>query len=349
MESLLVARPATHSAAPTTLKQLAGLTALVGHTPLLALDLLLDGAKRTIYSKCEWKNLTGSIKDRMALHILRSAYADGSLQRGDRIVEATSGNTGISFSALGGALGHAVLIYMPNWMSSERIRLIESYGAEVRLVSKEEGGFLGSIAMAEATAREQRGTFLPRQFSNHANVEAHRDSTAPELCGQLARHGLLPDAFVAGVGTGGTVMGVGSYLQQHFPRTRVHPVEPAESPTLTVGSKVGHHRIQGISDEFVPKIVKLHTLDAVLPVHDGDSILMAQRLSRELGLGVGISSGCNLLAAVQVAAEMQENCVVTTVFADDNKKYLSTDLMREEPIRENYWTPRIELLGLRVL
>lgn len=349
METLLAGRSVAHRVPPAKMKQLGGLDALVGQTPLLAIDLLLDGAMRTVYSKCEWKNLTGSIKDRMALHILRSAYEDGSLQPGDRIVEATSGNTGISFSALGGALGHPVLIFMPNWMSQERIRLIESYGAEVRLVTREEGGFLGSIAMAEMIASRERETFLPRQFSNCANVEAHCSSTGPELCAQLARHGLVPDAFVAGVGTGGTVMGVGRYFQKHLPGTRVHPVEPAESPTLTVGSKVGHHRIQGISDEFVPEIVKLHTLDAVLPIHDGDSILMAQRLSRELGLGVGISSGCNFLAAVRVAAEMQEDCVVTTVFADDNKKYLSTDLMREEPVRERYWTPRIELLGMRVL
>ena len=186
-------------------------------------------------------------------------------------------------------------------MSSERIRLIESYGAQVRLVSKEEGGFLGSIAMAEAMALSSPNVFLPRQFSNAANVSAHRTGTAPELCTALARHGLRPDAFVAGVGTGGTIMGIGGYLQEHYPGVRIHAVEPAESPTLSTGVKVGRHRIQGISDEFIPSIMDLPSLDRILAISDGDSIRMAQQLASRLGLGVGISSGCNLLAAIRVA------------------------------------------------
>ncbi|MDE1176763.1 MAG: cysteine synthase family protein [Edaphobacter sp.] len=329
--------------------QLEALSRLVGHTPLLEIALTIDGEPRRVFTKCEWKNLTGSIKDRMALHILREAYASGALRPGDCIVEATSGNTGISFSAMGRALGHKVVIFMPDWMSQERIRLMRSYGADVRLVSKAEGGFLGSIAMAEATAASSPNIFLPRQFSNLANVEAHRCGTALELCQQLATLDLRPDAFVAGVGTGGTVMGVGSYLREHVPHATVHPIEPAESPTLSTGTKVGHHRIQGISDEFIPQIVQLDRLDRTLAVSDGDAIRMAQRLCNELGLGVGISSGANLIGAVEVALAMGPDAVVATVFADDNKKYLSTDLTAEEPIREAHLTQRIQLLGMRVI
>jgi cysteine synthase A len=285
----------------------------------------------------------------MALHILRRAYEEGRLEPGGRIVEATSGNTGIAFSALGRALGHPVTIFMPDWMSVERKQLIASYGAEIIGVSREAGGFLGSIRMSEEFAAREPGAFLPRQFSNAANVEAHARTTGPEIWLQLAEAGLSPDAFVAGVGTGGTVMGVGRCLRRRRSSVRVHPVEPAESPTLSAGHKVGRHRIQGISDEFIPAIVDLAELGAPIAVGDGDSILMAQKLACELGLGVGVSSGCNFLAAVRVQEELGPEAVVVTVFADDNKKYLTTDLLREEPLRPGYLAPEIQLTGIRVL
>jgi cysteine synthase A len=177
-------------------------------------------------------------------------------------------------------------------------------------------------------------------------VEAHASGTGSEIREQLGAMGLQADAFVAGVGTGGTVMGVGHALRRCNPAVKIHPVEPAESPTLSTGHKIGKHRIQGISDEFVPAIVDLSSLDEVLPLADGDSILMAQKLASSLGLAVGISSGCNFLAAVAAQERLGPDAVVVTVFADDNKKYLSTDLMREEPLRQDYVTPRIELLGL---
>jgi cysteine synthase A len=303
----------------------------------------------TVCAKAEHLNLSGSIKDRMALHILERAYADGTLRAGDRSVEATSGNTGIAFAALGSALGHQVVIYMPDWMSRERMDLIRSYGAEVVSISKEQGGFLGSIDCCRKLADEHQAVFLPRQFENEANVEAHAKGTGPEIVQQLRRAGMTPDAFVAGVGTGGTIMGVSQALRCAWPGVRCHPVEPAESPTLTTGYKVGSHRIQGISDEFIPEIVRLAEIDDVLAVHDGDSILMAQAIARRLGLAVGISSGCNFLAAVQAGIACHGNPVVTTVFCDDNKKYLSTGLLREEPVREGYMAPEIELLDLRVL
>ena len=327
-------------------QELAALSRLVGNTPLLGIQCRFRGRLRTIYAKCEQMNLTGSIKDRMALHILKQAYARGELHTGDTIAEATSGNTGISFAALGRALGHPVTIFMPDWMSRERKDLIRSYGADIVPVSKEQGGFLGSIRMAEKFAVSHNDVFLPRQFSNEANVEAHAIGTGPEIWAQLDSIGVKAHAFVAGVGTGGTVMGVAGFARARDARVRVHPVEPAESPTLSTGHRVGKHRIQGISDEFIPALVDLASLDEIITVHDGDSILMAQKLASTLGMAVGISSGCNFLAALLAQDKLGSDAVVVTVFADDNKKYLSTDLMREEPECDAYLTPEVELHGI---
>ncbi len=319
---------------------------LVGNTPMLAVDFRYRGSRRVIYAKQESLNLTGSIKDRMALVILERAEEEGALRPGTRIAEATSGNTGISFSALGRALGHPVTIFMPDWMSQERISLISSFGADIVLVSKQQGGFLGSIAQSEALAASNPDVFLPCQFSNAANVEAHRRTTGPEIALQLTKAGLKPDAFVAGVGTGGTVMGVGEHLRLHAPKIKVHPLEPAESPTMSTGHKIGSHRIQGISDEFIPAIVKLDQLDEIIAVHDGDAILMAQALAH-IGLAEGISSGANFLGALTVQNQLGADAVVVTVFADSNKKYLSTDLLRPEPVRAGYLSPDVELIGFR--
>jgi cysteine synthase A len=322
-----------------------GLGHMIGNTPLLALRYAYRGQPGTLYAKAENLNMTGSIKDRMALHILRHGYLTGRISRGAPIAEATSGNTGIAFAAVGRALGHPVTIFMPDWMSQERKDLIRSLGAEVRLVSREEGGFLGAIRLSEEYAQATPGAFLPRQFENADNVAAHEQTTGPEIWWQLRFHGLLPDAFVAGVGTGGTVMGVGRFLRKMRPELRVHPLEPANSPTLTTGHKVGKHRIQGISDEFIPPIVALDTLSPVVSVDDGDAILMAQKLACELGLGVGISSGANFLGAVAVQNELGPDSVVVTVFPDDNKKYLSTDLLREEPRKDGFLAPDVALLA----
>ena len=330
--------------------RLRGLRVLVGNTPLLAVEFSVNrGEPRRLYAKAESLNLTGSIKDRMALHILRQAWESGELKAGSLIVEATSGNTGISFCAVGRALGHPVTIFMPEWMSAERIALIRSFGATIRLVSREEGGFLGCIARAEELAATTPGAFLPRQFANDENSEAHFRTTGPEIWAQLRNEGLVPDAFVAGVGTGGTIMGTGRYLRSVRPSIRLHPVEPANSPTLTTGHKVGKHRIQGISDEFIPAIVRLEELDRVLAVDDGDAILMAKKLVGELGLAVGISSGANFLAALQAQDDLGPQAVVATVFPDSNKKYLSTDLLRDEPVKPEHRSPQVQLLGFRAI
>lgn len=325
-----------------------GLSSLLGNTPLLAIDFLFGGAKRTIYAKAEHLNLSGSIKDRMAFHIIRKGYAKGTLKPGDRIAEATSGNTGIAFSAIGRALGHPVTIFMPEWMSIERIKLIRSLGAEIVLVTKEHGGFLGSIQMSKDLAASAPNIFLPCQFSNEDNTEAHYLTTGPEIWHQLQLRGIQPDAFIAGVGTGGTVMGIGRFLKEKYPSVKIHPLEPNSSPVMATGGKVvGEHRIQGIGDDFIPPIVDLDFLDDIVGVDDGDSIIMAQKLAGELGLAVGISSGANFIGALMLQEQLGKDAVVVTVFSDDNKKYLSTDLMRDEPIRPKYLAPRVKLLGAR--
>jgi len=327
--------------------RLNGLGHWTGNTPLLAIDFSFDGKRRVLYAKAENLNMTGSIKDRMAYHVLRRGYERGTLQPGAMIVEATSGNTGIAFSAFGRALGHPVTIFMPDWMSQERKDLIRSLGAKVRLVSKEEGGFLGSIRLAEEYAASLERSFLPRQFSNEDNVDAHYRTTGPEIWWQLRWQGLRPDAFIAGVGTGGTIMGAGRYLRQMNPAVKLYPLEPSNSPTMSTGHKVGKHRIQGISDEFIPPIVDLTRLDRVVAVDDGDSIIMAQKLAAEIGVAVGISSGANFLGALMVQNEIGPDAVVVTVLSDDNKKYLSTDLLREEPVKAGFLGPRIALHGFR--
>lgn len=317
---------------------------LVGNTPMLELQYTYRGKQGTIYVKCENYNLTGSIKDRMALYILYKAYMNCAIRSTDMIVEATSGNTGIAFSAIGKALGHQVKIIMPNWLSKERIDIIKSMGADIQLVTKEEGGFLGSIRLSEELAA-QGGVFLPRQFENQYNAEAHELTTGKEIVEQLAAVGKVADAFVAGVGTGGTVMGVGNHLRKVNPFVKIHPLEPAESPTLTTGYKVGSHRIQGISDEFIPAIVKLDQLDEVIQASDGDSILMAQKLAKQLGLAVGISSGANVIGAIKLKEQLGADATVVTLLCDDNKKYLSTDLVKDEPLKEGFLATEVDFDG----
>ncbi len=316
---------------------------------MLEIKFKYKNKERRIFAKAEYYNLTGSIKDRMALHIIRKAYESGALKEGDKIAEATSGNTGIAFSAIGSSLGHEVTIFMPNWMSEERKNLIRSYGAKIRLVSPEEGGFLGSIKMTEEMAEEEKNVFLPSQFSNGNNTEAHILTTGPEISRQLSELGLKVDGIVAGVGTGGTVMGLNKYFKGIDEGIKVYPLEPSNSPTLSTGHKVGKHRIQGISDEFIPEIVELDKLDDIIDVDDGDAIIMAQKLASVLGLGVGISSGANFLGALIAQEKLGEDSIIVTVFSDDNKKYLSTDLLKEEEVKDNFYSKDIELIGLNTV
>lgn len=319
---------------------------LIGDTPLLAIDLVFKGTKRTVYAKAEYLSMTGSIKDRMAFGIMQQGYIKGVLKSDSHIVEVTSGNTGISFAAIGRALGHPVTIFMPDWVSQERFKLLESFGAKIILFGKGEGGFPSSIKQAEELAKSFDSGFLPAQFFNEDNTEAHYNTTGPEIWYQLQSHSICPDAFIAGVGTGGTVMGVGSFLKERNHSIKVHPLEPANAPLLHTDPRDGSHRIEGISDGLLPPILDMNALDEVVSVEDGDAILMAQKLAAQIGLGVGISSGANFLGALKVQEDMGSDAVVVTVFPDDNKKYLSTDLFKDEPVKKGFLSPDITLLGV---
>ena len=269
---------------------------LLGNTPLLALDLKYRGEPRVMYAKAEHYNLTGSIKDRMMLHILRKAYREGHIQAGDGLSRPRAATRALRFRPSARPLGHPVTIFMPDWMSRERKDLIRSFGAEDPPGERRGGRIPGLDPAERGVGRRDPGRLpsLPvRQRGQTSRPTKPR--RVPRSGPQLASEGLMPDAFVAGVGTGGTVMGVGRFLRSKVPGIRIHPMEPENSPTLRTGHKVGKHRIQGISDEFIPAIVKLDQLDEIVSVDDGDSILMAQKLARR-GLAVGISSGANFLA-----------------------------------------------------
>lgn len=325
-----------------------GIRNMISNTPLMEISLKYKGNPMKIYAKAEYYNLSGSVKDRVAYYILKKAYETGAIHTGDTIVEATSGNTGIAFSAMAAYLNHPMVVYMPDWMSSERIKIMESYGARVELVSHQDGGFLGSVAKSEEFARSE-GVFLPGQFSNLDNVYAHMEDTGPETLRQLEAWGKKPDFVVAGVGTGGTIMGLSRAFKAANPKCVARPLEPLNSPTLSTGYKTGAHKIAGISDEFIPSICKLEELDSVVSVDDIDSIIMAQRLARKLGIGVGISSGANFIGSVKTLAENSSEACCVTVFADDNKKYLSTDYAARFEARDEYISSYVELIGVRTI
>ncbi len=318
---------------------------MIGNTPLLEIKYRYKGEERTIFAKAEFYNLTGSIKDRMAKHIIEESYKDGTLRRNMPIIEATSGNTGIAFSALGAMYEHPVHIFMPDWMTSERKSMIKKYGATLHEVSHEQGGFEGSVELADKLA-EEIGGFRPQQFYNPYNEGAHYRTTGLEICTQLDKLEIRPDGFIAGVGTGGTIMGVGKRLKKRYPHVKLFPLEPHKAPAMSTGQKGGEHRIQGIGDGFVPELVNMKRLDEVLVVHDGDAVLMAQLLAKKLGLGVGISSGANFIGAVMTQNKYGKDFNAVTVFSDDSKKYLTSDLLNKEPIKEGYLSPDIELIEM---
>ena len=316
---------------------------MIGNTPLLTIRYTYKGEERVVYAKAEFYNLTGSIKDRMAKYIIEKSYEDGTLKPGMPIIEATSGNTGIAFSALGALYEHPVHIFMPDWMTSERKNMIRKFGATLHDVTKEQGGFEGSVVLADQLAEEING-FRPQQFFNPYNAEAHYQTTGLEICTQLDKLKVRPDGFVAGVGTGGTIMGVQRRLQRRYPNCKIFPLEPFKAPSMSQGIQGVEHRIQGIGDGFVPDLVEMDKLDEIIVVHDGDAILMAQLLARKLGIGVGISSGANLIGAIMMQNKYGKDFNVVTVFSDDSKKYLSSDLLKKEPVQEGYLTPDVQLL-----
>lgn len=295
---------------------------LIGNTPYIKIKYKYKGKIDYIYVKIEFYNLTGSIKDRLALYIVNKNKSEGILKDGMPIIEATSGNTGISFSAIGAYYNHPVYIFMPNWVSVERIKLMEMYGAKVFLVSKEEGGFTECINRADKLAKKING-FRPNQFDNIDNIYTHYNTTGKEIVDKIPNI----EAFVSGIGTGGTLMGVAKRLREKNINTKIYAMEPSELPLISKGIKIKEHKIEGIGDDFIPSIVDKNMIDGIVTISSDDAILMAKKIAKELGIGVGISSGANLLAAILIKENTKGNIV--TIFVDDNKKYLSTDLTKD--------------------
>lgn len=315
---------------------------MIGNTPMIKVRYLKDGVEHSIYIKVEYFNVTGSIKDRMASYILTKAKERGILKEGTPIIEATSGNTGISFAALGARYQHPVTIFMPDWCSRERVMLMKSYGANVILVSKEEGGFTECIKRADELAKKVTG-FRPNQFSNLDNPQAHYTNTAKEMIEKM------PDitGFVSGIGTGGTLIGIGTLLKEQNPDVTVVAFEPVKMPILSGGKIVGSHKIEGIGDDFIPDIVKRDIIDDVYLIDDDDAVNMARLLAKKLGLGVGISSGANFLAAVML--EEKQPGKIVTLFPDDNKKYLSTSYIDEVEENSTFLSKQITLIDYEII
>ena len=312
---------------------------LIGHTPMIKIKYHYQNQTNYVYAKLEYYNFTGSIKDRVAYYILKKAKELGLLKDREPIVEATSGNTGISFAALGAYYNHPVHIFMPDWASVERVSIMRLYGAHVHLVSKEEGGFKEAIRRSEEYAQKING-FLPRQFENNLNVEAHYNTTAKEIISSLP----TVDTFVSGIGTGGTLMGVAKYLKEKDKNIKIIALEPNKMPLLSGGKIIGNHKIEGIGDDFIPQIVDKNYIDDIVVIDDEDAINMSRLLAKKLGLGVGISSGANFLASV-----LSSGNNVATVFADDFKKYLTTDLTKEINKDPKLLSNQIELLDMEVI
>lgn len=312
---------------------------LIGNTPMIKINYKINGSIKYIYTKLEYYNLTGSIKDRVAYYIINKAKEKGILKDKMPIVEATSGNTGISLASIGKLYNHEVHIFMPDWASKERINLMKGYGAKVYLISREEGGFLRCVDEARKLAEEKKG-FLANQFSNNDNFLAHYETTGKEIIEQLPEK---VGGFVSGVGTGGTLMGIGKRLKEEFKELKITAIEPDKMPIISGGEAISNHKIEGIGDDFIPELVDKSAIDEIFLINDDDAINMSRKLGKQLGLGVGISSGANLLGSILLQEKISKK--VVTVFADDNKKYLSTDLMK--PIEENkdFVSNKIELIN----
>lgn len=296
---------------------------LIGNTPLVELTHIENalGLKAKILAKLEYFNPAGSVKDRVAKAMIEDAEKTGKLQPGGTIVEPTSGNTGIGIAAIGTAKGYKVIIVMPETMSVERRKMIKAYGAEIVLTEGAKG-MKGAIAKANELA-EELGAFLPGQFVNPANPKAHYETTAPELYRDT--DGKI-DCFVAGVGTGGTITGIGRYLKEKIPSVEIVAVEPASSPVLSEG-KSGSHKIQGIGAGFVPDTLDTTVYDKVIPVSDEDAFAYAASVGKKEGFLVGISSGAALAAAVSLARKAEyEGKTIVVLFPDGGDRYLSTDL-----------------------
>lgn len=295
---------------------------LIGNTPLLKLNRIVPEDAADVYVKLEFFNPAGSIKDRIALAMIEKAEAEGKLKPGDTIIEPTSGNTGIGLASVAAAKGYHLIIVMPETMSVERRKLMQGYGAELILTPGADG-MKGSIAKAQELV-DTKGYFMPMQFENPANPAIHEATTGQEIIDAFGKDD-LPDAFVAGVGTGGTLSGVGHALKKADPNIKVYALEPAESPLLKEG-KAGKHKIQGISAGFIPKTLDQEVYDGIIEVSSDDAIKTGQAVGRLEGFLPGISAGANIYGAIELAKQLGKGKKVVTVSPDGGDRYLSTDL-----------------------
>lgn len=317
---------------------------LIGNTPMIKIRYKYQNKEKEIYVKLEQYNLTGSIKDRIVDYIIKEEKKNLILKDNMPIIEATSGNTGISFSALGAKYNHPVYIFMPNWVSTERIKLIKLYGAKVTLVSKEAGGFKKCISLADNLAKEIKG-YRPNQFSNILNTKCHYYTTAKEISKQINCNKI--GGFVSGIGSGGTLMGIAKRLKEINPNIIIAAIEPDKMPLLTKNKIIDNHKIEGIGDDFIPELVDITIIDKVYDINDEDAINMARKINKSLGLGVGISSGANLLGAILLSEET--NNPIITIFPDDNKKYLTTDLSNKINYKKELISNQIKLIDYTII
>ncbi len=308
---------------------------------MIMINYEYKGKVKKVYVKLEYYNLTGSIKDRVAYYIIKNAKDRKILKKGMPIIEATSGNTGISISALGAYYNHPVYIFMPDWASKERLELMKSFGANITLVSEKDGGFIGCVEQAKKLSKEKNG-FLANQFANKDNFLAHYETTGEEIIKQVPEE---IDGFVSGVGTGGTLMGIGTKLKEKFRDLKVVAIEPDKIPIISEGKKISNHKIEGIGDDFVPDLIDRSKIDDIILVNDDDAVNMSRILARNLGLGVGISSGANFIGSVLLNEKVEKSTV--TIFADDNKKYLSTDLSKNIDKNNSFISNQIKLLDYK--
>ncbi|WP_050613591.1 cysteine synthase A [Bacillus testis] len=300
------------------------ITELVGQTPIVKLNRLVDENSADVYLKLEYMNPGSSVKDRIALAMVEAAEEKGLLQPGSTIIEPTSGNTGIGLAMIAAAKGYKAVLTMPETMSMERRNLLRAYGAEIVLTPGPDG-MGGAIRKAEELAKEH-GYYMPQQFNNGANPEVHRQTTAKEIVEQM---GEQLDAFIAGVGTGGTITGVGEVLREAYPGIDIVAVEPSDSPVLS-GGKPGPHKIQGIGAGFVPKVLNTDVYDEIIQIHNEEAFEYARRAAKEEGILGGISSGAAISAALQVAKKLGKGKKVLAILPSNGERYLSTPLYNFE-------------------
>ncbi|MFV0557637.1 MAG: cysteine synthase A [Enterococcus sp.] len=301
------------------------ITELVGHTPIVKLNQIVPSTSAEVFVKLEFFNPGSSVKDRIALSMITKAEEDGLLTPGDTIIEPTSGNTGIGLAMIGAAKGYSVLIVMPETMSIERRQLMQAYGATLILTPGAEG-ISGAIKKATELA-ETHGYFMPLQFENPANPAVHEQTTGKEIEDTFGTHGL--DAFVAGIGTGGTISGAGRELKRVYPQIKIVGVEPAESAILS-GKHPGPHKIQGIGTGFVPKTLNINVYDQIIAISSEEAMAVARQVATKEGILVGISSGAAIAAAIQVAKELGVGKKVLAIVPDNGERYLSTALYHFE-------------------